>query len=135
MYRYSIGDIDIGRAAALDPSANIAYWIIYLLTIFMLTIIFLNFIIAEASASYSKVSENIDRIMKFEKVKLIVEADTLLFKAFKNDKRYPKFLLVREKEDWPNHQINIQLHHNLNKYSVVKYYHIIINLIIIIFIL
>ena len=66
---------------------------------FMLTIIFLNFIIAEASASYNTVSENIDRIKQNQKVNLITEADTILFDSMKNEKRYPRFLIVREKED------------------------------------
>ena len=99
MYRYSIGDIDIGRAQALQPNSNRAYWVMYLLTVFILLILFLNFIIAEASASYSKVSENIDRIKRFEKIKLIVEADGVLFEKLKNNSNYPRFLIIREKED------------------------------------
>lgn len=55
MFRYSIGDIDIGRAAIVNREVNMVYWFVYLLLVFMLTIIFLNFIIAEASASYNKV--------------------------------------------------------------------------------
>ena len=99
MYRYSIGDIDIGRAQALEPNSNRIFWVMYLITIFMLLIIFLNFIIAEASASYSKVAENIDCIKRFEKVNLIVEADSVLFQSLKNKRRYPRFLIIREKED------------------------------------
>lgn len=84
MYRYSLGDIDIGRATILKDEFNMVYWVVYLITVFMLTILFLNFIIAEAGASYSKVSENIDNIMKFEKVNLLVEADIVLVESMKN---------------------------------------------------
>lgn len=58
--RMSIGDLDFGGSIFLDPKLNVLYWIIWAIIIFIMCIIFLNFIIAEASASYVKVSDNID---------------------------------------------------------------------------
>jgi len=56
---------------------QIIFWIIWLIICGVTSVVFLNFIIAEASASYSKVSENIERILVLEKVNLINESEEM----------------------------------------------------------
>lgn len=62
-------------------------------------IIFLNFIIAEASASYEKVSERLDAVIQKEKSALIGEAEEMTFIKFKTEIKFPKYIIVREMED------------------------------------
>jgi len=53
----SLGDFGFDAAMELAMAENIIYWIVWLLILMITCVIFLNFIIAEASASYEKVSE------------------------------------------------------------------------------
>ena len=57
--RISMGDYDFDGANDLDDIENIVYWICWLLMVTITCIIFLNFIIAEASNSYAVVMETI----------------------------------------------------------------------------
>jgi len=50
--RYSLGDFDFDASTELDTKENYLYWIIWFLTVVMTCVVFLNFIIAEASNSY-----------------------------------------------------------------------------------
>jgi septum formation topological specificity factor MinE len=47
----------------------------------MTCIVFLNFIIAEASNSYSNVKERLSAIINKEKASLISEAETMVFES------------------------------------------------------
>ena len=58
--RISIGDNDFSGSIFLDQNLNILFWCVWAIIVLIMCIIFLNFIIAEASASYEKVSSNID---------------------------------------------------------------------------
>lgn len=59
--RISIGDNNaIVPATVLDPVENVMFWICFFITVFASNIVFLNFIVAEASATYSKVTETLD---------------------------------------------------------------------------
>lgn len=59
--RISIGDFSaIDDSADLEGSDNYMFWIIWLFVMGATCIVFLNFIVAEASASYAKVTEIID---------------------------------------------------------------------------
>jgi hypothetical protein len=50
--RISIGDLNFDASTYLDPLHNTCYWIVLIMTIVVTAIVFLNFIIAEVSASY-----------------------------------------------------------------------------------
>lgn len=63
----SIGDFDFDGANYLSKEENILYWFIWLIVVIVTCIIFLNFIIAEASASYEKVKENLESMINKEK--------------------------------------------------------------------
>jgi len=50
--RMSVGDNDFEASHDLEPSKNIVFWIVWIMILYVTCIIFLNFIIAEACASY-----------------------------------------------------------------------------------
>jgi hypothetical protein len=58
-------------------------------------IIFLNFIIAEASASYENVKENLDALKNKEKAALIAEAEMMMPDNRKNPSTFPPFIVIR----------------------------------------
>jgi len=59
-FRTSIGDYAIlDGSPYLDKYENWTFWFMWFLTVFITSIVFLNFIIAEASASYSRVMESL----------------------------------------------------------------------------
>jgi hypothetical protein len=59
----------MGDFAAIDASTelsspeNIMFWIFWVLTVVITSIIFLNFIVAEASASYSNVVDTLESVI------------------------------------------------------------------------
>ena len=69
--RTGIGDFDFGASYYLNKAENWTFFIIWFIVVVVLCIIFLNFIIAEASASYAKVVENLDALKNKEKASLI----------------------------------------------------------------
>lgn len=75
--RMSMGDFGFDAAILLAPAENVIYWFVWLLIVVITCIIFLNFIIAEASASYEKVSEKLDAYILSEKAALIQEAEEM----------------------------------------------------------
>lgn len=77
--RISVGDFDFSGSSFLDHKLNIIYWIVWVIIIFIMCIIFLNFIIAEASASYERISGNIENFLLFQKVALIFESEEVMF--------------------------------------------------------
>mgnify|MGYP006950545268 FL=1 len=57
----SVGDNSlIGAAKNLDGPENKLFWILWLIAVVVTMIIFLNFIVAEASGSYAKVTETLE---------------------------------------------------------------------------
>jgi len=63
--RTSLGDFDFGGSTFLTEEENYIFWLIWFFIVVSTCIIFLNFIIAEASASYENVKERLEaEIMK-----------------------------------------------------------------------
>jgi len=58
-------------------------------------IIFLNFVIAEAGASYEKINANVDANIMNAKAILIAEADLLRPTWAKSKLKYPKYIIKR----------------------------------------
>ena len=95
-----MGDFDFGAANYLTSAENGIYWFIWLLVVVMTCIIFLNFIIAEASASYEKVKENLKAQINKEKSTMVGEAEGQLPYSTKNEILFPKYVVIREVEIW-----------------------------------
>ena len=94
----SLGDFDFGAALLMDHEVNILFWFTWVIVAFITCIIFLNFIIAEASASYERVSGKLGQYLHFSKVSLINESEDMMPMEWKqNPKYFPKYLIIREK--------------------------------------
>ena len=62
--RFSMGDFSgIDASFYLQEVENIIFWILWIITVGITNIVFLNFIVAEASASYTKVTETLDSVI------------------------------------------------------------------------
>jgi hypothetical protein len=97
--RISMGDFScIAASDYLSPSENYLFWFIWTLTTIITCIIFLNFIVAEASASYNEVSEDLDNYIWQQKADLTAEAESLIPNSLKRANFMPKFIIIRKIE-------------------------------------
>lgn len=71
------------------------YWILWTITLIITNIVFLNFIIAEASESYAKVKETLEESKAKEKADMINESEFMLPKSLINKERFPRYLIAR----------------------------------------
>ena len=60
--RIALGDFDFGESSKLDEFENLIYWAVWVFIVYLCTIIFLNFVIAEVSESYNKVMSDVDAL-------------------------------------------------------------------------
>ena len=84
-FRNSLGDFDFNASTYLTNKENYLYWFIWLLSVIVTSIIFLNFIIAETSASYESIKENLEAQIYKEKANLILEAEEMIFDSQRNN--------------------------------------------------
>ena len=97
--RISIGDNSaIGPATLFDPVENIIFWFVFFITVFASNIVFLNFIVAEASNTYAVVTETLEATIWMERSSLIAEAEDMTWEKYKDTNKFPKYLIVREVE-------------------------------------
>ena len=94
--RTSIGDFDFGSTIYLTKSENWLYYGIWFLTVVIQCIIFLNFIIAEASNSYAVVKENLDQLINKEKANLISETEQMMPDWVMNHNLFPRYIIIRQ---------------------------------------
>ena len=94
--RSSMGDSANTEASMLlDPTDTWIFWAVWILTVVVTSVIFLNFIIAEASASYSKVVDSLQAIIQKERASMIHESETMSFRFRKTAEQYPAYIVVR----------------------------------------
>jgi len=84
-FRMSLGDFDFMGSIYLTKEENYIYWALWFLVVLMTCIVFLNFIIAEASNSYSNVMDRLEAMVNKEKSHLIAEAEDIMFDESKNN--------------------------------------------------
>lgn len=96
--RIAMGDFDFDASTYLTVEENAIYWAIWLLVVVLTCIIFLNFIIAEASASYAKVKDNLIAMINKEKSSLIGEAESMIPAKYKTSNLFPKYIIIRKVE-------------------------------------
>jgi|APSaa5957512535_1039671.scaffolds.fasta_scaffold64824_1 hypothetical protein len=95
-FNVSVGNFDFGPSQSLNNAyENYAYWILWTLTLVMTNIIFLNFIIAEASNSYAKVMETLEQQKRKERSDMINESEFMAPRCLKNDRRFPRYIVSR----------------------------------------
>ena len=74
-------------------------WIIYILGVFFLTLIFMNFIISVIGTSYTIVTENQDAFDYKQKVDMIYEREMHFDEHdFDNELYFPKILIIRKRK-------------------------------------
>lgn len=83
--RTSLGDFDFEASTFLNPAENITFWIVWFLVVLMTCIVFLNFIIAEASNSYQAVKDRLEAMVNKEKSSLISEAEGITLDFVKDE--------------------------------------------------
>ena len=71
------------------------FWIVFVIMVTYTAIIFMNFVIAEASNVYNEVNERLQANIYMTKAKLISEADRIRPFRFKTTKSYPKYIITR----------------------------------------
>lgn len=76
--RFSFGDFDFGSIVHLNHFESTVFWITWVITVLMNCIVFLNFIIAEVSQSYSDVQDSVKELILKEKAILISEGEDML---------------------------------------------------------
>ncbi len=82
--RISIGDNDaIEPSALLNQYENYLFWFCYVITFLTSCVVFLNFIVAEASNSYAVVMETLEATVWMERSSLINEAEDMTTDKYK----------------------------------------------------
>jgi hypothetical protein len=82
--RVSIGDNSLlKQTIGLTIAENSLFWSIWVLAVIITNVIFLNFIVAEASASYTKVTETLVAVIWQERASMIHEAERMTRKKKK----------------------------------------------------
>ena len=71
----------------------------WILAIVVTAIIFLNFVVCEASASYNSVKESLRLVIIQAQSNLIHESEGMQMKRFKRSDKYPKYYIVRQVEN------------------------------------
>lgn len=104
--RTSLGDFEIVDDFDSDSPTDtllVLRWLSWVLAVFLLALIFLNFIIAVISESYEKVmGKQLARSYQ-EKVSLIRKREVLLSKdELDNEKYFPRYLIVRKPYEYDN---------------------------------
>ena len=96
----STGDFNIlGSLNYLNSPFNELFWAFWTLIILICTIIFINFVITKACATYDMIGERLKEYMERDKANMIAEADSMKFKSMKNMNNYPKYFIVRQIEN------------------------------------
>lgn len=93
--RISLGDFDFGAANSLTTEENILFWLIWFIIVCMTCIIFLNFIIAEASESYARVKEKLTEEIFKAKAALVTEAELMHPDWAKTPEMLPQYVVIR----------------------------------------
>ena len=95
--KVSVGDFGvIDSIMGQDRAIAGIFWVTFLIMVVTMSIIFLNFVIAEASASYEEVSEKLDEFVQRELAIFNHEAEEMIPKWIKSDKMLPKFIIKRQ---------------------------------------
>lgn len=73
--RISTGDFNFDQLDNLNKGETLIWWVIWFLVFLMGCLIFLNFIIAEVSASYANVKDKLDSLIYKERASMVREVE------------------------------------------------------------
>jgi len=92
----SLGDFSLlGPTIFFQKVENILFWIAWFVVLIITNVIFLNFIVAEASAIYSEVSESLQNYIQQQRADLVAEAESLIPGWAKKSAWFPKYIIIR----------------------------------------
>ena len=95
-FRTSLGDFEVDGYPGLQSYMIIVAWIIWILAVFILNVIFMNFIIAVISESYGKVMQKMVGEGYKVKAEMICERELFFSEDdTKNPIYFPKYLILR----------------------------------------
>jgi hypothetical protein len=95
-----MGDFRVIKASReLGTVESKLFWVLWIIGVVMTSIIFLNFVVAEALASYTKVNEYLDAVILQTQCELIVESEEMTMNRFKNSTKYPRYIIIRSVEN------------------------------------
>eukprot|EP00347_Sterkiella_histriomuscorum_P010233 403377082 len=98
-FRLSTGDFELDDYASQKPQLILATWAIWVSAVFVLNLIFMNFIIAVISESYERVMTKLVAQSYKVKVDMIVERELHMDYSQINQKNFPKNLFLRRTAD------------------------------------
>lgn len=76
-FKMSLGDFEIIGRVHETLDHHILFWVSWILIVLVLSIVFLNFIVAEASNSYEKVTELLAEVIEKDKCNMLSEAEKM----------------------------------------------------------
>ena len=95
MLRTSTADFSsVETSYYIHETYNGIFWGFWLFAV-LITLIFINFVIAKAVNSYEVISEHLDEYIIKDRAGLIAEADEMKPNRFKNENTYPQYIIVR----------------------------------------
>jgi hypothetical protein len=98
-FRLSLGDFSaVGATSHLTEIEMAIFWLMWMMTVIVTCIIFLNFVVAEACASYSRVVETLESVIKQAQAILISESEEMMIGRYKNKAKFPRYLISRQIE-------------------------------------
>jgi hypothetical protein len=89
----------VGATGNLSSAEMKVFWLMWLMTVIITSIIFLNFVVAEACASYSRVTESLESVIKQAQAILISESEEMMMNRYKNKAKFPRYLISRQIEN------------------------------------
>ena len=85
VFRAAMGDFSVYNSSVyLSDAENYLFWLCFIMILLFTNIIFLNFLIAEASNSYSRVKERLFEFNLKESALLIDEAEHMIPGCIRN---------------------------------------------------
>lgn len=99
--RISLGSFDYGPSYVMDEFRNNSFWTIWLIQVTVLKVVFLNFIIAEVTNSYTNIMQILDPTILQERASLINDSEDMLRAKFGKKiatwhHLFPKYIITRE---------------------------------------
>lgn len=82
----------------MTDDEQILFWVLTMISLLLFFFIMMNYIIADASSVYTKVSLSLDNFMFKEKAQMVAESERTIPKKMLTQDTYPKYIITRSVE-------------------------------------
>lgn len=91
MFRISMGDFAVIDCIKFVNKQEdvVVFWILWFIMVIILAVIFLNFVVAEATETYNQVNESIVEFIYQQKADLIADAESIMPNSVKKVEHFP----------------------------------------------